>query len=156
MPELHPRVRLNRLSANVWLGFALILCFARCGGCVQVGFLSNIRAPAGERRIFETSNLDACVMAPGPPAAHKPLARLTKQLDQRVPREREPFASDCVVMRRKCTSPVQFVHAVRNTIQGHLAVVRLIVKGDFNAVGRVNEHSNVDVSRLRNLEFGRS
>jgi hypothetical protein len=68
-------------------GLALILCFARYGGCVRVGFLSDIKAPAKGRRIFETSNLDACVMAPGPSAAHKPLARLTKQLDQRAPAE---------------------------------------------------------------------
>jgi hypothetical protein len=72
IPERHPRVRLNRLSANVsQVGFLLVLRLARYRGCIRVSFLNEIRAPARVPTIFETSNLDACVMAPGPWAAHK-------------------------------------------------------------------------------------
>jgi hypothetical protein len=83
-----PSVRPNRLSANVsQVRLSLVLCFARYRGCIQVSFLNEIRAPAGVRTIYETSNLDACVMTPGPSAVHQLLDRLAKQLDQRAPPE---------------------------------------------------------------------
>ena len=69
-------------------GSPLMLCFAQNGGCIQVGFLSEIRARAGLRTIFETSNLDACdsactigsAQAPRPFGGHRENVRSGNRL----------------------------------------------------------------------------
>jgi hypothetical protein len=132
--------------------------FARYGGCSR----SASGAKSGHRgvsTIFETSNLDTWVMASRPSAAHKPQA--VWQSNSSGGQRRENGCSGnrlpaTAFNKAKLYRSMQFVRAVRNTIQGQFGVVRLRVKGDCNAVGCLNEYSNFDVNRLRNSEFGPS
>jgi len=147
MPELRPRAqppqrkRVARLSTHA--------LFCAKWRCIQVGFLSEIRARAGLRTIFETSNLDACdsactigsAQAPRPFGGHRENVRSGNRLPATA------------FNKAKLHSLVQFMRAVRNSIQGQFGAVRLIVKGDCNAVGCLDEYSNYDVNRLRNSEF---